>query len=306
MKTEQSFFARIHREGFTWKDSIFVILLTFVALFALGTVLAAPVTRFFHRFATDENRGFVTALGKNIGFLGYWAVLFVYLLVVKADRPMLRAFGTEAKGNTAGMLLIGLLIGFVANAVCVGAALLHGDIRVSFSELPVLRVLLMLLAVFVQSSGEEILCRGFLYQKLRKSYKDPLVAVLVNPVVFVILHLLQPGFDLASLLSTFIVGILFSVCVYSLDSLWMAMALHAAWNFTQAHIFGLPNSGNVSDFSIFRPDAATAGNSIFYNTTYGVEATWTAVLVLAAVTVLIVLCGRKKGIGSLDVWADRT
>ncbi len=94
----------------------------------------------------------------------------------------------------------------------------------------------------------------------------------------------------------------FSAMVYYLDSLWMAMAAHAAWNFTQNFIFGLPNSGTVYDFSIFKLNAATARTSLCYNVEFGVEGSVTAVVVFAAAVVILLRLGKKKNLKSLDVW----
>lgn len=43
---------------------------------------------------------------------------------------------------------------------------------------------IIFLTVFVQSSAEELLCRGFLYQRLRRSYKHPAVAIVGNSALF--------------------------------------------------------------------------------------------------------------------------
>ena len=200
------------------------------------------------------------------------------------------------------MALWGLLIGLCLNALCVGIAVFHGDIQLSFSSFPVLKLLIVFLSVFVQSGGEELLCRGVLYQRLRKGYRNPWVAILVNPIVFVLMHMLLPGITVWAVLSIYLVGVMFSLMVYYLDSLWMAMAAHAAWNFTQNFIFGLPNSGTVYDFSIFKLNSATARTSLCYNVEFGVEGSLTAVLAFAFVSAILLYLGKKKNLKSLDVW----
>ena len=303
METNKGFGAKAHREAYTWKDSLFVSVLLFFLLFVLGSAIGLPLGELLRNFANAENADFLAILGDNFGFLGYWVAAIVYLLLVKSDRPILRAFGTEPRGNTVKTALWGLLIGLALNAFCVGVAVLHGDIQLRFSSFPVLKLLLVFLSVFVQSGGEELLCRGVLYQRLRKAYRNPWVAILVNPIVFVLVHILSPGITIWAVLSIYLVGVAFGLMVYYLDSLWMAMAAHAAWNFTQNFLFGLPNSGTVYDFSVFKLDPATARTSLFYNVEFGVESSITAVLVLAALSALLFCLGRKKKLRSLDVWA---
>ena len=104
------------------------------------------------------------------------------------------------------------------------------------------------------------------------------------------------------MLSIYLAGVMFSLMVYYLDSLWMAMAAHAAWNFTQNFIFGLPNIGTVYGFSIFKLNSATAKTSLCYSLAFGVEGSLTAVLAFAFVSAILLYLGKKKNLKSLDVW----
>ena len=242
MENKKGLFAGIHRDGYTWKDSLIVSILIFFMMFFMGSGIGLAIGTIIKLFSNEGNAEFLEILGDNFAFLGYWIIAVIYLLLVKSDKPILRAFGREPRGNTVKMALWGLLIGLCLNALCIGIAVFHGDIQLSFSSFPVLKFLLVFLSVFVQSGGEELLCRGVLYQRLRKGYRNPWVAILVNPIVFVLMHMLLPGISVWAVLSIYLVGVMFSLMVYYLDSLWMAMAAHAAWNFTQNFIFGLPNS----------------------------------------------------------------
>lgn len=302
MENKKGNFAGIHRDGYTWKDSMIVSILVFFMMFIGGTGIGLLIGKIIHLFSNERNAEFLLILEENFGFLGYWIFAFIYLHLVKSDKPILRAFGREPRGNTVKMALWGLLIGLGMNALCVGIAVFHGDIQLSFSSFPVLKILLVFLSVLVQSGGEELLCRGVLYQRLRKGYRNPWVAILVNPIVFVLMHILNPGITVWSVLSIYLVGVMFSLMVYYLDSLWMAMAAHAAWNFTQNFIFGLPNSGTVYDFAIFKLNPATARTSLCYNVEFGVEGSLTAVLAFALAVAILLYLGKKKNLKSLDVW----
>jgi membrane protease YdiL (CAAX protease family) len=303
MENKKSVSRGIHRDGYSWKDSLIVSVLIFFMMFFVGTGLGMPIGSFFNLLSNGENTEFLTILGDNFGFLGYWIIAIVYLLLVKSDRPILRTLGTEPRGNTVKMALLGLLIGLGLNALCVGVAVLHGAIQLSFTAFPVLKLLLVFLSVFVQSGGEELLCRGVLYQRLRKAYRNPWVAILVNPIVFVLVHILIPGITIWAVLSVYLVAVAFGLMVYYLDSLWMAMAAHAAWNFTQNFIFGLPNSGIVSEYSIFKLEAASATNGPFYNVNFGVEGSIGASLVLLIMIIVIIYLNRGKPEKN-DLWAE--
>lgn len=100
-----------------------------------------------------------------------------------------------------------------------------------------------------------------------------------------------------------VVGVLFSLFVYYYNGLWIACAFHTAWNFTQSILFGLPNSGVVSAYSVFRLDAASATDGLFYSVDFGVEGSIGAVVILAAVLALIMWINHGKG-EHTDVWAE--
>ena len=269
----------------------------------LGSIASIPVELLSLALSDGGNNSLVITIGTYLSFIGMWIVLLALCAAFKSNRPILKALWTTPKGNNIKMLLIGLLIGFATNAICIGAAALHKDIFLYFDSFPVIPLILLFVSVFIQSSAEEAVCRGFLYQRLRKSYKNPWVAILVNPLLFAAMHLPNPGMTLLALLNIIIVGILFGAMVYYFDSIWMAMAAHAAWNFTQNVIFGLPNSGIVSAYSIFKLDASTARNSAFYNVEFGVEGTIIALVVLSVSTLIAIYIGEKRQMKSTDIWS---
>lgn len=94
-----------------------------------------------------------------------------WILIKKRNRPILQAVGTKPQGNNGKYLLFGLGLGFALNGVCILVAWLHHDIALTYDAIHPLWFVVVFLTVFIQSSAEELLCRGFLYQKLRRSYK---------------------------------------------------------------------------------------------------------------------------------------
>ena len=226
-------------------------------------------------------------------FTGIWILAVLYMRFTKKTRPILTSIGYRASGNNCRNLLIGTAAGFGLNGICILAAWLHKDISLYFDTFQPITLALIFIAVFVQSSAEELICRGFLYQRLRKSYQKPATAITGNSLFFAILHLINNGVTALSVLNIFVVGVLFSFIVYYMDSIWCAMAMHAAWNFTQNIIFGLPNSGVVVPYSTFRLEASTANDSFAYNVGFGIEGTLLADAVLILACICIYLWGQK-------------
>lgn len=281
-------------------------LLSFILALA-GTVLSAVIqhtgaySSFIGLFTRDQD--VVVFIDQYFSFMGIWILAIILMLVFPSNRPMWKAFSHNSKGNSFRALLIGALLGFGTNGLCVLVSWIMGDIKLSYSGFDAVLVLGFIIAIFIQSGAEEICDRLYLYQKLRRRYRHPAVAVLVNSIVFAALHIANPGFTVIAGCQIFMVGLLFSLLVYYYDSLWAAMGFHMAWNFTQNILFGLPNSGIVSKYSIFRLEAASARDGLFYNVNFGVEGSIGASLVLLAVAVAIIVRNRGKG-ECWDHWAE--
>ena len=270
-------------------------------LFAAGQLLMFIVLSIIGRAFGFSSDVWSTAI-IYFAFFGVWVTFFLNALL-KKNRPLFKAYGTGLSGNRIPELLIGLLLGFGMNGLLILFAMMHGDVHLYFDRFEIVPFFILLLAVFIQSAAEEIMCRGFIYQRVLRTYRGKfLLAVLVNGIFFGLIHMTNDGATPIAIIDIIICGIQYSAMVYYFDSLWMAMGAHAGWNFTQSILAGLPNSGNVFPYSIFRLDAATASNSFFYDVGFGVEGTIPAVIMEIAVTVAIVLIGRKMKKEHTDIW----
>ena len=279
-------------------DNILVLYFLVLVIMLPGEILGSFIQ--FIPFMINTDIGITISL--YLSFIGIWILAILYMRFTKKNRPILKILGRSVAGNTLGNFLIGIGMGFGLNGICILAAWLHKDIVLYYDTFQPVCLLIIFIAVFVQSSAEELLCRGFLYQRLMRSYKSPVVAIVGNALLFALMHLLNDGVTALSILNIFAVGILFSFMVYYMDSIWCAMAVHTAWNFTQNIIFGLPNSGMVSPYSVFRLDASTANNSFVYNVGFGIEGTLLADVVLIFACICMYLWGRKYGKKPCDIW----
>ena len=220
--------------------------------------------------------------------------LLVLLYTLLCERPIFRSFGRRAvpggRGNTWKLFGIGLLAGFAMNALCILAAWLHGDIVLSVGRFRPLYLLAALVCVCVQSGAEELVTRGYMMGAIRDRY-NVWVAAAVNSLFFGALHLLNPGITVLSFVNIVAVGLALSVVMIKLESLWFCIAMHTAWNFSQSIFFGLPNSGIVSEGSLFHLEAARG--SVLYSAAFGVEGAITTTLVLLALTLCVLLAARR-------------
>ena len=282
-----------------WYDTLGVLYVQTALLFIFGqlvgdlliVLLGAGISRLSESFAASDAWGMAQLY---LAFIGIWVLMLLRIRLSKKDRSILTAVGPKARGNNGKMLLVGAAIGFGLNAFCILIAWLHKDIVLYFDSFRPIALVGLFIAVFIQSSAEELACRGFLYQKLLRSYRNPAVAIIGNSLFFGILHLLNDGVTVLSIVNIVVVALFFSLIVYYTDSLWCAFMAHAVWNYTQNIIFGLPNSGIVSSFSVFKLDASTAMNSFAYNVGFGIEGTVVADVVLILATAAVYLWGSRR------------
>ena len=282
-------------------SAVWTCILAYLLIF-IGQLLGEFVLLASGAYKTD----FGTTAGLYFLFGGIWLVLFLNALI-KKNRPLFKAYGIGCKGNNALNLLIGYLIGIGMNGLAILLAWMHGDIKMYFDRFELIPFLILFAAVFVQSAAEELVCRGFIYQRVLRTYRNKYwLAVIINSVFFGLIHLGNDGVTVMAIVDLIVTGLLFSAMVYYFDSLWMAMAVHAGWNFTQSILAGLPNSGNVVPYSVFKLDAATARDSFFYNVAFGVEGTIPAIAIQLVVLAAIVAIGIKIGGKPTDIWGEQS
>ena len=78
-----------------------------------------------------------------------------------------------------------------------------------------------------------------------------IIGVIVNTVIFALLHLGNPNIGPISFINLLLFGTFMSLYVLKTKNLWGACALHTMWNFTQGVVFGISVSGNDVASSIF-------------------------------------------------------
>ncbi len=265
------------------------------ALMMLGSIVGAIIIQApLHALGllSDDHPVIITAV-TYLEFIGIWGAVILFIRGFKGEMPFLR----RILGKLNVKAFIGFILGLVTvgglNALCIFFAKNNGDIYLSLYGFEILPLIFLFISVFIQSGAEELICRGVVYRRIENTY-NPVVAIIFNSLLFAILHLMNPGVTLLSLLNIFLSGVLFSLVIYYTDSMAFAMAGHAGWNFCQSIVVGLPNSGQVFPYSVFKLDASTARDSFFYNVGFGVEGTALAVIMLAAGCVVIIVLGRLK------------
>ena len=271
-----------------------------VAVFFLGIVAGDAAAAFgllAFEYLVDIRSPAVLFITENYAPIALSVLVFVlFCRFTRKNRFILEGMLPKNDRKYLSKFGIGLLLGFFSNFFCILCALLHGDIKLvwNFSLAGVPVMLYAFIAVFFQCVNEEVWCRGFLYERISIHY--PLwVAILINSAVFGLLHIFNDGVTPLAIADIIICGLAYSLLRWYTGSIWAAFGIHTMWNFTQNFIFGLPNSGLVSEVSMFRLDAATGISNLIYSYEFGVEAALPAVFIDLLIAVVIIALACRNG-----------
>ena len=185
--------------------------------------------------------------------LGYGVALFTLIVAVAA---LLGIYRIEGFGGTGG-----LLPALIANAL-------------------------------FPAVSEEIFFRGIVFRWIER-FAGTWAGLIVSSALFGVAHLFNPAATWTSTIFIAMEAGLLLGGVYMLTrNLWLPIGLHAAWNFTQGGIFGVPVSG-LPDYGLI--DSTLQGPEILSGGPFGLEASVIALVVATAAGVWFVVRAVRAG-----------
>jgi membrane protease YdiL (CAAX protease family) len=95
---------------------------------------------------------------------------------------------------------------------------------------------------------EELLFRGYVYQKLRAQNRG--LAIVLTSLVFAALHERNDAITALALGNLVLAGVLLALAYEAHRTLWLPIGLHLAWNVTSGPILGYPVSGYVAQETV--------------------------------------------------------
>ena len=197
---------------------------------------------------------------------------------------------------------IGLLFGAVLFAAVVGVAAI-ADVYNIVGEGGTSDLIRMAIAVAILPGFmEELLFRGILFRWIEE-LGGSWVALLITSALFGLAHLMNPN---ATAFSSFAIaleaGVLLGGAYMLTRNLWMAIGLHAAWNFTQGWIFDVPVSGTDQDGLV---EAQLSGPELLSGGAFGLEASVIAMVLATSAGVVLVVMAIKRGELMQPWWTRR-
>jgi uncharacterized protein len=127
---------------------------------------------------------------------------------------------------------------------------------------------------------EETLFRGLLFRAIEK-VSGSWIALAVTSAFFGASHIFNPDATwFAALAIAVEAGILLGAAYMLTRRLWLAVGMHAAWNFTQGWVFSIPVSGTGQPIGLIR--TTRAGPEWLTGGDFGLEASAVAMLIVTA------------------------
>lgn len=184
--------------------------------------------------------------------------------------------------------LLGFLFGTIWFALSWSICVILGGFKVQFIGKFSNSVwfIVFLVGFAVQSMFEELICRGYIMGKFLE-LNLPKTAIIVNSLLFMLLHTGNDGFSLLAALDLVFFAFAMSLLRLQTHSLWVVGAFHAAWNFAEGVLFGTAVSGTTKQAIIFNsirmPHKSLVNGGIF-----GVENSLVSVILDGILLLIIV------------------
>ena len=263
---------------------ILIGLIVILGIFSLAQIGLNALLK-LGSFSTDYNNLIISAITATIAVVTY-GVLYSYY----EKRKITELSPTNIGAN----LLFGTLIGAGLQSLTIFVIYLFGGFQVV--EINSFLFLVPALTLSVSSAIlEEILFRGVLFRIIEEKLGS-YIALIISALIFGGLHLLNPNSSIAAALGLAIqAGLLLGVAYMYTRNLWMPIALHFSWNFTQGGIFGASVSGNDMSKSLITSEIT--GAEWFSGGEFGPEGSVQATIFgVIATIILLYLCHRHNKI----------
>jgi membrane protease YdiL (CAAX protease family) len=219
------------------------------------------------------------------------------ILCFAGSKLVLRHLGEHPRDDlrfsgSVKQLALGLLIGFILFSAVVGVAALAGDYRIVACCSTAMLPIILLDAGIMAAVVEELIFRGILFRWIEE-FAGSWAALIITAALFGLVHLANPN---ATWFSSFAIameaGILLGGAYMLTRSLWLPMGLHAAWNFTQGYLYGVPVSGQPEQGMV---TARLSGPVLLSGGPFGLEASVIAVVIATACGCLLVWLAVRRG-----------
>lgn len=158
------------------------------------------------------------------------SLLFGSLIIIKKEFKSFKSIGLSSN-NMIKNIAYGIILCSLYYYFELGIEFMFGY-NLTFKLISNLELLGLLTKFAIIAVGEEIIFRGFLLKKLREYTQSYRKAVIIQAVLFAIIHIVNPSYDsLMMFIHAFIIGIALGILSIKQESLWCAISFHTLFDF---------------------------------------------------------------------------
>ncbi|MES2780791.1 MAG: CPBP family glutamic-type intramembrane protease [Bacteroidota bacterium] len=210
-----------------------------------------------------------------------------------------RTISELATKDIGSNLFKGIFLGALLQSLTIFVIYLYGGFSI-VSINPVSFLVPPLTMAFTSAIFEEILVRGIIFRILEEKLGS-YIALILSAAIFGALHLGNPNSSVTAALGLALQAGLFLAAAFMYTrNLWFPIAIHFAWNFTQAGIFGASVSGKVITKSLFT--TKIEGADWYTGGAFGPEGSVQATVFCLIATICLLVLIRKQGTVIKPFW----
>ncbi|AFL86805.1 CAAX amino terminal protease family [Terriglobus roseus DSM 18391] len=286
------------------------LLLWFTFISMIGRGVSAMVRLLLNgHVAPHTNPEWLTLSMSTISF---FVVAAAALVVSRIERRPWATYGIGSLRGRAGELGMGLLWGFVALSLLVGALhatgyLTFGGFNLHGGANIILWAILFALSFLMTGFFEEFAFRGFPQFTLTRGIAGILrsagledrakavsfwITAILLAILFGAVHAGNPGEGRIGLIAAGLIGFLFAFSLWRTGSLWWAIGFHAAWDWAESYFYGTSDSGLVLPHRLLITQPQ--GNPLYSGGTIGPEGSIFIVVIIAIVAAIIALTLKPR------------
>jgi membrane protease YdiL (CAAX protease family) len=231
----------------------------------------------------------------------------IILLMLLAYKMMMVRLGQRPRDDLKSpralpQLGAGIGLGALLMVLAAGAAAVAGVYKITGQGDASYLVHELVAAAIFPAFTEELLFRGILFRWLEE-FAGSWAALLLTSAFFGAAHLMNPN---ASWVAAFGIaieaGVLLGGAYMLTRNLWLAMGIHAGWNFTQGEILDIPVSG-LPEHGLVQ--STLTGAPLLSGNGFGLEASLFAMVIATLAGVWLVWKAVKKGEAVGPMWSRR-
>ena len=272
------------------------ILLTTGILYFISLILTEAliigISYFFGYNATDNQ--IPSDIILIISFFGYIIPIMSFIFYTKIIcKSKIERIGLDKNFKP---FFKGIIIGIVSITLIIILLIICGAVKFQGINQNInwLLIIVFFFAYLIQSTMEEVVCRGFIFNRLKE--KIPLVfAVIINIGFFMVGHI-DKMFDAGLLIgiigvvNAVLIGLIFTILTIKDKNIYSAIGFHYIWNFSLYSIIGLNLSGIEISNSIFK---MTPVNTFLTGSSYGIESSIICTIVYMIVLFILLITKSK-------------